>query len=115
MSIENIINTYDQLNRAVKDGVISPNQAVAISYSPYEARSGRCSGSQVWSPFFKTNPEGAAWYEYGKKSFHGNRASSMPAAMLWATEKYGIVNWKGNRMRDVVPAIVQQLYPLPKL
>lgn len=110
------MNTYEQLRRAVAAGLISKQQAVAISYAPRpEGRMGIChiNKSVVWSPFFKTDPN-AHWMDYGNKSFSGNRAGSFPKAKEWASKTYGIASWKPNRMRDHVPAQVQDAFPIPK-
>jgi len=108
------INTYDQLKAAVSSGLIPKEKAVAVTY--YRRPSGRmgmaqCDKSQVYSPFFKTDPE-ASWYNYGHKTFNGNRATSFPKAKAWASETYGITEWKPNKSRDHVPAIVQKHFPI---
>ena len=109
-----IINTYDQLKAAVASGILSKEKAVAVVY--YPRPSGRmgiaqCDKSQVYSPFFKTDPN-AAWYDYGHKTFTGNRASSFEKAKAWASETYGITEWKPNANRSHVPAIVQKRFPI---
>lgn len=109
-----IINTYDQLRAAVKAGLIAKEKAVAVSYNPRPSgRMGiaRCNKSTVYSPFFKTNPN-SAWYDYGNKTFTGNRNASFLLAKIWASETYGITEWKPNAMRAHVPAIVQDRFPI---
>lgn len=83
-----IINTWDVLT---KFG--TKRNAIAVSYS--RAPSGRMgygdfNHATVWSPFFKTDPEE---HRYNGKVFGGNRAKSIPKAVAWATEKYGITEW----------------------
>jgi hypothetical protein len=109
-----IINTSDQLKAAVEAGIITKRQAVAVSYSPRPSgRMGmaQCDKSQVFSPFFKTDPD-SAWYDYGNKTFSGNRAESFPRAKAWASDTYGITDWKPNKSRCHVPAIVQERFPI---
>lgn len=110
--MKSIINTYDQLNAAVTAGIIPKEQAVAVFFHP--ARSVIPSRCIVCSPFFKTDPSGAAWYDHGDKAFSGRKAESVIEAMAWASKTYGITDWAGNRMRDKVPAIVQKRLPIPK-
>lgn len=109
-----IINTYDQLKAAVESGLIEKEKAVAVSYSPRPTgRMGmaECDKSQVYSPFFKTDPK-SAWYDHGNKTFTGNRAISFPKAKVWASETYGITDWKPNATRSHVPSIVQKHFPI---
>lgn len=65
---------------------------IAVSYTAPDQRSVMANGSAVWSPSFKTDPQ-SAWYDHGKRTFVGNRAESMPRALKWATETYGITDW----------------------
>jgi hypothetical protein len=112
----NIINTYDQLKAAVSAGILPKNQALAVTYHARpQGRMGiaMCNKSQVYSPFFKTDPN-SAWYDYGHKTFIGNRAESFPKAKEWASEQYGITDWLPNAMRCHVPAIVQKRFPIRK-
>lgn len=111
-----IINTYDQLKAAVASGLLPKEKAVAVTY--YRRPSGRmgiaqCDKSQVLSPFFKTDPN-PSWYNYGHKTFSGSRAHSFSIAKAWASETYGITDWKPNAMRCHVPAIVQKTFPIRK-
>lgn len=108
-----IINTHDQLVAAVKAGVIAKEKAVAVCYSPGASRRCEPHKATVYSPFFKTDPKGH-WANHGSKAFVGKRAESVPAALAWATKRYRIKEWKGNRWGDKVPAIVQEKFPLPK-
>lgn len=71
---------------------IAQRRAVCVSYSPSESQSVSCAQSQVWSPFFKTHPD-AHWSDRGYKSFVGHRNKSMPLALAWASERYGITEW----------------------
>jgi len=81
-----VYNTHDMLTHFRVRG-ISP---IACVYFQSETmRSGR---SAVFSPFRKSDPD-APWYNYGKKTFVGKRAESMPKAIAWATEQYGIEEW----------------------
>jgi len=108
-----IINTYDQLRAAVESKLISPKQAVAISYTPPTSHSTHGRTTHIYSPFFATNPL-AAWYDNDKKAFVGNKKESMPLAIAWATQEYKIIDWKRNRFGDMVPAQVQIMFPIPK-
>jgi len=111
-----LVNTYDQLHAAVEEGIIPKEKAVALMYQPNDySRGGSSARMQVASPFFKTDPRPEApWYNYNTKTFLGKRSESQPLAIEWATKEYGITEWKRNRMGDLVPAIVQKKFPLPK-
>lgn len=52
----------------------------------------QCNKTLVWSPSFITDPK-AHWSDHGRKAFVGNRSKSMPQALAWATETYGITEW----------------------
>lgn len=68
---------------------------IAVSYRPgQEGRMGvaHCNKTVVHSPSFKTDPK-SHWSDYGCMSFTGNRSESMPKALAWATETYGITEW----------------------
>jgi hypothetical protein len=69
-----------------------PGKDVACSYSPPEPRACRCATAHVWSPSHKTNPKGH-WSDYGKMAFVGYKKESMPKAIAWATERYGVTKW----------------------
>lgn len=112
-----IINTHTQLVQAVEDGIIPRNQAIAVSYKSR----GRLFPPHfsVWSPFFKTNPEDA-WYENGEMWFivdghlnKKNKEDYCNIAKAWASEKYGITAWLPNRQHDWIPAIVEEIQPIP--
>lgn len=83
-----IVNTYDLL---VKFGVGGRDVACGFTGAG-DARSCRCAATQVWRPKHNTDPR-AAWYNYGRKTFVGARAESLPQAIAWATERYGITEW----------------------
>jgi len=83
-----VINTWDLLK---KFGV--PHKTdIVVSYYPPESRSVRPARSHVSSPSHRTDPK-ASWYDYGNKSFPGYRDESVPEAVKWATETYGITEW----------------------
>lgn len=85
---------------------------IAISYqrAPY-GRMGfaTCNETRVWSPSFKTELNGP-YYNHGAKTFIGNKADSMPLALAWAAEKYGIAEWASDplNVNVKVPAYVRQ-------
>ena len=86
---------------------------IAVSFDGYGGgRSMRVHGSSVYSPSHKTNPD-ASWYDYGKKTFVGNRAESLPKAFAWASERYGIAidDWVPDPTRtgrgSYVPRVVR--------
>ena len=108
-----IINTWDQLKAAVEAGITPRGQAVAISYTNPDYRSVLPQRSQVWSPFFNVDPK-SHYSDNGAKSFTGLRAESLPRAKEWAAERYGVKEWKRNRMHDYVPAAVNDAFPIPK-
>lgn len=85
-----VFNTWNLLQRFA-----APNRDIAVTYDKRpEGRMGmaQCDKSRVFSPSHQTNPK-SAWYDYGQKSFTGNRADSFPEAIAWATETYGITEW----------------------
>jgi hypothetical protein len=83
-----IINTWDILTKFAAEGL-----DVACDFSGKgPARSYECAKTRVWRPKHKTDPN-AAWYDYGRKTFVGTREESMPLALKWASEKYGITQW----------------------
>lgn len=111
-----LINTYDQLKAAVEAGIITQKQAISISYAAYSGRGSSGSRWQVWSPYFKTDPEGH-WTDYGKKSFpvyKNNRKEILEEVKKWVADNYGITDWKFNRAREYVPSIVNEKLPIPK-
>lgn len=113
-TMKDIINTYDQLKAAVEAGLIPKEKAVAVSYYPRPSGMmgwAMCDKTQVFSPFFTTDPK-AALYDYNQKTFIGRRSESFPKAKTWASETYGITEWKPNMMRAHVPSIVQERFPI---
>jgi len=82
-----IFNTHGILERFGERGT-----AVAVAYHPGESRRCECDKSIAFSPFFKTDPK-AAWYDHGQKVFIGKRSESLPQALAWASETYGIREW----------------------
>lgn len=114
-----LINTHDQLAAAVAAGTIGKKRAVAVSY--HARPSGRmgsadCSKAQVWAAFFVVAPK-APWYDYGQKSFYPISKrwhEAVEEAKEWASETFGIKEWKRNRFGDFVPAEVNDKHPIPK-
>lgn len=117
--MDRVVNTWDQL-RAAKAAGFDSKQCVAIGYAANGGRSVLPAWWAVWSPFFKTNPDGA-WYEHGSKTFtmgdgetHKERkAAALITAQAWAAQ-YGITEWAKNRVGDYVPAAIQKQFPIPK-
>lgn len=95
-----VFNMHYVLSRFGERGV----DDVGIDYRPRESR-GVVSGSYALSPNHATAPN-AAWYDHGKKTFYGNRSESMPKAMAWASERYGIAGWKPGPFGGKIPATV---------
>jgi hypothetical protein len=95
-----IYNTHDILKLA---GACD-KMAIACSYSPSDGTGFGCSKSTVWSPHFKTNPD-SSWYDYGCMTFVGKRVESMPKALAWASNQYGIKEWVNCPMNttDKIP------------
>ena len=113
-----IINTYDQLKVAVSEGAVNKQQAVAVSYNPIQKIGfTRCAEWEIFSPYFKTDPE-AHWTDYGKKKFtvthRGEKKTVLAEAMQWASEKYGVQEWAKNRAGDYVPKEIEARFPIPK-
>ncbi len=83
-----IFNTHDILLRF---GVKGKTDVAAIYY-PAQARMVLGNRTSVYSPSHNTDPD-SAWYDNKRKSFPGRIAESMPAAIAWASERYGITKW----------------------
>lgn len=116
-----IINTYDQMREAVRQGIIPEAQAVWLTYIPYTARMSGGSKWYVRGLTFKTDPKAqgrhAHWSDNGDKSFlvyNKPWQEVLVEVKEWCYEKYGITKWSRNRMRDYVPSIVNQKLPIPK-
>lgn len=83
-----IVNTHDLLRRFADKG-----QDVACCWCGHgDSRSVRAHGAHVYSPSHKTDPT-AHWTDYGQKRFGGPRDEALPAALAWASEKYGVAAW----------------------
>lgn len=119
-----IINTYNQLKKAVASG-FGKRQAVAVSYSAPDRSNSRDVSVpkwSVWSPFFQTDPN-APWYDYGHKTFslgvngdsHKQRKdTALSNATAWAAEQYGVTQWAKNRQGDYVPKEINDNFPIRK-
>lgn len=92
-------NTHGILKRFVVLDVTS----IGCTYAPAERL--RPHKSRVYSPFFKTDPD-AAWYDYGCKAFVGKRAESMPQALAWATDQYGVSEWAPSPFGGYIPKAI---------
>lgn len=110
-----LINTYDQLKEAVRQGVIKEIEAIYISHYTPDRRDVSPARWQVGSPFFETDPK-AHWYDKGKKTFLSlnKYRESLSAAQKWASAKYGITEWARNARGEYVPRVVNKAIPLPK-
>lgn len=64
---------------------------------------GVVAGSYVVQVGEKTDPTGP-WYNNGHKTFSGKRDESLPLALAWASERFGIKNWRRNAMGDYIDA-----------
>ena len=84
-----VYNTHELLLRF--DATQMP---VACQYVP-ASLGNPVGGTQVWSPRFATDPK-AHWTHATRKLFTGKRSVSMPAAVAWATTKYGITEWAAD-------------------
>jgi hypothetical protein len=85
--------------------VFGDERDVWIDYVPPEVRQVRAARSMVHSVHHRTDPNGH-YSDYGAKSFSGNRAASMPCAIAWATEAYGITEWAPSPFGGKIPARV---------
>lgn len=89
------VNTWNQIRKG----------DVAVSYRRAESRSVFPSGTVVWGKGFMVNPDAKDWWnKQGNKEFSGQRAKSLPQALAWASEKFGIKKWRRNGMGDYVNA-----------
>lgn len=82
-----VFNTHGLLKHFALKG-----RDVAVVYHTAVPRQCSCNHSVVYSPSHKTSPD-APWYNNGCKSFVGQKSESVPLAIAWATEKYGITEW----------------------
>jgi hypothetical protein len=82
-----VINTWDVLMKFAP-----PELRVAVQYKKGNGRAVSNPRSQVWKPGVVTDPT-AAWYDHGNKTFLGVMDQSLPAAIAWASGKYGIKDW----------------------
>lgn len=79
-----VINTSDVLRTF---GSREHGEDLAVIYHGYDrGRGGKAARSQIWSPYYETNPD-ANWYDHGKKTFPGSRLESFPKAIAWACAK----------------------------
>lgn len=104
----NIFNTHDVLRRFAVRGKTD----LMVSFSGADgARSMRCHKSVISSLSHKTSPD-AAWYDYGCKAFVGGRNESLPKAIAWASERYGIAvsDWVPSPagVGDYIPRVVRE-------
>ncbi len=77
-----IFNTWDLLIHFGEER----STDVCVSYRGRgDSRSMHVPQTQVWSPNYKTDPDGR-WYNNGNKTFLGHRPESMPLALDWAAE-----------------------------
>lgn len=83
-----VYNTHELLLR-----FDATQKAVACQYC--KSGGGYGHGTEVWSPRFATDPK-AHWTHANRKLFTGKRSVSMPAAVAWATGKYGITEWAAD-------------------
>lgn len=65
---------------------------VSVRYIPAQPRTVMPSKSEVYSPHFKTNPD-ASWYDHGRMTFIAKKSVSLPAALRWAEQTYGVKEW----------------------
>lgn len=93
-----VFNDHDLLSRFAANR----KRAIAVDYIPPEGRLVRAHSSRVWSPFFQTDPN-SAWYDHGHKTFVGRRSESLPKALAWATEQYGIAEWATSPFGAKIP------------
>lgn len=116
ISQEQIINTYDQVLAARAEGLTD----VYIGYHTFPGSGGGyCScGYTVIRPGYDLDPKAKRpWWENTRgKNFHwsdfgGDRAATLQAAKDWASKRYGIAEWKRNRMHDYVDARVAKRFP----
>jgi len=94
-----ICNNYGLLTRFGK------KQDVVCEYVLRVPHACTCNRTQVWSPRFKTDTK-APWYDYGMKTFLGNRAESMPEALAWASQEYSITEWAPSPFGGKIPKTV---------
>jgi hypothetical protein len=90
---EPVHNTHEQVGLG----------GVYISYHAASGRSVIPNRAVVVRVGYKTCPN-AAWYDYGNKTFVGNRSASVPLAQEWASKRYGINMWRKNGVGDWVDA-----------
>lgn len=99
------------MNEPIKYPVNTSEQVgpggVFVCFSSGDRR-GSVPASQIVQVGQKTDPEGP-WYNYGNKTFLGKRSESFPKAVAWATERFGIQNWRRNGAGDYIDASKEYL------
>lgn len=92
-----VFNNWDLMRRFGERG-----KDVSCDYSTGWSRGCEPRHTSVSSPTFYTDP-GAHWQNHGAKWFCGNRSESLPLAMVWASEQYGIDEWVTSPFGGKVP------------
>ncbi len=97
-----VINTHDML---VRFGQRRKDDVACLYHVGHR---GLAPETVAYSPSHHTDPQETGWRGLGRKHFHGSRRESMPKAIAWATERYGIADWRRCPMEpsNMVPATV---------
>lgn len=82
-----VYNTWDVLKRFAE-----PGKDVACRFTRCQPREVLPDRTAVFSPSHSTEPD-APWYQHGQEWFSGRMSESMPEAIAWASEKYGVDGW----------------------
>jgi hypothetical protein len=115
---EAIYNTHMQMKAASE---ARPEEKVFCLYSQTgDTTMGTAIQVMYWlgGIAYETDRAGAAWYEYGMKTFHylgaHNKKKAIQDAIEWVMKKYGvdISGLVGNADRNKVPAWVNKQFPI---
>lgn len=85
-----VVNSHDLCRWATRNGY--DKSAVFVAYRPQDKWT--LAGWQVIRPGYQTDP-GGHWSNFGDKTFDGTGSEVRDAALAWASERYGVTEWKG--------------------
>jgi len=107
---DRIINIWDQLSAAANAGLI----AVAVSREYTVGLFGRTSlyGYRVWRIPRDSNDQLFSKTSENGKNWRVRQSACEERAKQFASQRYGIKEWKRNARLDWVPAEIQKRWPI---
>ena len=94
-----IFNNYEFLRNFAETKI----DDVSIEF--YASTGMRVKGTKIYSPSHETDP-GAHWMNNKCQFFIGDKSSTMKKAMVWASEKYKVKEWKPSPFGGKIPDTV---------